>query len=82
MRRRKQELLRLAEKTGYDLRSRFVGRRMQVLLENEEQPGRLSGHTSNFLRVFLPDAVAKPNDLLEVDLVDNAPDGLIGVVVS
>lgn len=82
MHRRKQELLRLAEKTGYDLRSRFVGRRMQVLLENEEQPERLSGHTSNFLRVFLPGAVGKPNDLLEVDLVDNAPDGLIGVVVS
>ena len=82
MRRRKQELLRLAEKTGYELRSRFVGRRMQVLLENEEQEGRLSGHTSNFLRVFLPNAVAKPNDLLEVDLIDNAPDGLIGVVVS
>lgn len=81
MRRRKQELLRLAEKTGYELRSRFVGRRMSVLLENEEKAGCSSGHTSNFLRVSLPEGSGKPNDLVEVDLIENAPDGLIGAIV-
>ena len=80
IRRRKQELLRLAEKTGYELRSQFVGRKMQVLFEQEEKDGYLSGHRGNFLRVSVRSVRVKPNDLVEVHLVANAPDGLIGEV--
>lgn len=79
MRRRKQELLRLAEKTAFDLRQQFVGRKMSVLLENETKPGYLSGHTANFLRVWVPAEGRKPNDLIDVTLVGNEPDGLIGL---
>lgn len=79
IRRRKQELLRLAEKTGFELRQKFVGRKMKVLLENESKPGFLSGHTDNFLRVWVPAENRKPNDLIEVTLVSNEPDGLIGL---
>ena len=79
IRRRKQELLRLAEKTGFELRQKFVGRKMKVLLENESKPGFLSGHTDNFLRVWVPAENRKPNDLIEVTLVGNEPDGLIGL---
>jgi threonylcarbamoyladenosine tRNA methylthiotransferase MtaB len=79
IRRRKQELLRLAEKMAFELRRQFIGRRMQVLLENETKPGYLSGHTANFLRVWIPAAGRKPNDLVEVDLIGNEPDGLIGI---
>lgn len=79
IRERKQRLLRLAEKTGFELRQRFVGRRMKVLLENETKPGFLSGHTANFLRVWVPAGTHKPNDLIEVQLVGNEPDGLIGL---
>ncbi len=79
IRERKQKLLRLAEKTGFELRERFVGRKMQVLLENETKPGFLSGHTANFLRVWVPTRTHKPNELIEVQLVGNEPDGLIGL---
>lgn len=79
IRERKQRLLRLAEKTGFELRERFVGRKMQVLLENETKPGFLSGHTANFLRVWVPTRTHKPNELIEVTLVGNEPDGLIGL---
>ncbi len=78
LRRRKQELLRLAEKTSFELRGRFVGRKMEVLLENEEKEGWISGHTANFLRVWVPKGTYKANELIEADLVDNEPDGLIG----
>jgi threonylcarbamoyladenosine tRNA methylthiotransferase MtaB len=78
IRSRKQELLRLAEKTAFDLRQRFVGRRMEVLLENETKPGFLSGHTANFLRVWLPAGTCQANDLVEVELIGNEPDGLVG----
>ncbi len=81
MRQRKQELLRLAEKTAFELRERFVGRQMSVLLENgeESRPGFLSGHTPNFLRVWIPAGLHLPNDLIEVKLIGNEPDGLVGV---
>lgn len=80
LQRRKQELLRLAEKTAFSLRQRFVGRRMEVLLENETKPGFIAGHTPNFLRVWVPDVGHGPNALLEVELVSNEPDGLVGKI--
>ncbi len=80
MRERKQQLLRLAEKTAFELRQQFVGRSMEVLLENETKPGFISGHTANFLRVWVPAGEHKPNDLVEARLMGNEPDGLIGVV--
>lgn len=79
IRRRKQQLLRLAEKASFELRQRFVGRKMKVLLENETKPGFLSGHTENFLRVWVPARTHQPNDLIEVELIGNEPDGLIGL---
>lgn len=80
---RKQILLRLAEKTSFKLRERFVGRTMSVLLENSEdsRPGFLCGHTANFLRVWVPQGLHKPNDLIDVKLVANEPDGLLGTPV-
>ncbi len=80
--RRKQELLRLAEKTGFKLRDRFIGRQMSVLLESEEgKPGYLSGHTDNFLRVWVPAQSHKPNEMIDVELIGNEPDGLIGKIL-
>jgi threonylcarbamoyladenosine tRNA methylthiotransferase MtaB len=80
IRTRKQTLLRLAEKTSFELRQKFVGRTMSVLLENgdEGKPGFLSGHTPNFLRVWVPTGTYKANQLIEVELVGNEPEGLIG----
>lgn len=80
---RKQRLLRLAEKTGFQLREQFIGRRMSLLLENEEKEGRfIGGHTPNFLRVWVPKSNLQPNDLIFVELLENGPDGFIGKVVS
>lgn len=81
MNQRKQALLRLAEQRGFALRNQFVGRTMSVLLEQSEEarPGFLSGHTENFLRVWVRSGSYKPNDLIDVELVANEPDGLIGI---
>lgn len=76
---RKQRLLRAAERCAFDLRERFIGRKMSVLLEKETKSGFLSGHTANFLRVWIPMGAHQPNDLIEVRLIGNEPDGLIGL---
>ena len=79
MKTRKNELLRLAEQTAYELRQKFVGRRMKVLLENgDDKPGYLSGHTENFLRVFVEAKNYKPNEIIECELIENTPEGFIG----
>lgn len=80
IRTRKQFLLRSAEKTSFDLRQRFVGRKMSVLLENSEE-GFLTGHTENFLRVWVPSHAHQPNELIQVELIGNRPDGLLGKVL-
>lgn len=79
IKQRKSELINFAEKMSFELRSRFCGRKMSVLLENEEDmPGYISGHTENFLRVYLPKENLKPNQIVDAELVENTPAGLIG----
>ncbi|MBI5272459.1 MAG: tRNA (N(6)-L-threonylcarbamoyladenosine(37)-C(2))-methylthiotransferase MtaB [Chlamydiia bacterium] len=81
MQSRKQQLLRLSEKAAFALRSRFVGRQMAILFENEEKEGEISGHTSNFLRVTVPKGSVRPNDLVRVNVMENTPEGLKGIVL-
>ncbi len=77
---RKQELLRRAELHAFHLREKYIGRKVSVLLEGDETtlPGYLSGHTANFLPVFVEKKQHKANDLVDVECIENRPDGLIG----
>ena len=56
---------------------------MVVLTESmdEKRKEGIFGHTSNFLPVWIPGCFT-PNLLVEVDLIENTPDGLIGKKVS
>lgn len=79
-RARKQVLMRLAEKHAFELREKYVGRTMSVLTERRD--GGVSGHTENFLQVMLPDVDLEPNTLIDVELVENGPRGLVGKLKS
>jgi threonylcarbamoyladenosine tRNA methylthiotransferase MtaB len=78
MKQRKTQLQHLAERTAFDLREQFLGKRMHVLLEGEEEAGFLSGHTENFLKVSLPAEGIRPNELIACELIENTPIGFIG----
>lgn len=80
---RKQEILRLSEKIAFELREKYVGSRMWVLTESrdKERPHLISGHTENFLLVLIENAHLESNQLVEVDLVANTPEGLIGFLI-
>lgn len=84
IKQRKQEVLRQSEKTAFELREQFIGRRMTILTENLDpnKPGQICGHTDNFLMVWVDSQSHGQNELVEVDLVANTPEGLIGKVVS
>lgn len=79
-RNRKQEVLREDEKASYELRKEYVGKKMSILTEGGE--GAISGHTENFLPVILPGEKMEPNQLIDVELIENTPKGLIGRVIS
>jgi len=81
IRERKQILLRLAEQVAFDLRALFVGRVMPVLLEGETEGDLISGHTPNFLRVWIPKEGRSANEVVNVHLEENRPDGFVGRVV-
>ncbi|MDN3509631.1 MAG: tRNA (N(6)-L-threonylcarbamoyladenosine(37)-C(2))-methylthiotransferase MtaB [Candidatus Neptunochlamydia sp.] len=75
---RKDRLLRCAEKNAYDLRQTFIGNEFSALLETEEKPGYLIGHTENFLPIYVPKENLRPNTLIKVKCTGNNPEGLIG----
>lgn len=74
---RKQEVLRLSEQFAYELRESYIGKRMFVLTETANAKW-MSGHTDNFLEVLIDHPGLQSNQLIEVELVANTPEGLIG----
>lgn len=80
IKKRKHEVLRTAEEVAFELRQRYVGRTMQVLTESKDplRPGEISGHTANFLNVWIAEDNLLPNSLVNVELLENTPAGLIG----
>lgn len=81
---RRQAVLRAEERASYRLRERFLGRRMKILTEtgDKTRPHEIAGHTENFLLVWIPKRNLKPNEIVEVDLVKNTPQGFVGEVVA
>jgi len=77
---RKQEVLRLAEQLSFALRETYLHRRMMVLTEGQEEgsPHEIVGHTANFLPVRIQDPSLASNQLVEVELTENTPSGLLG----
>lgn len=74
---RKHILLREAEKLSFDLRDDFLGKEMDVLIEDYDKECA-QGHTDNFLNVKIEKGYYRPNDIVKVYLKENTPEGLIG----
>ncbi|MBM3198598.1 MAG: tRNA (N(6)-L-threonylcarbamoyladenosine(37)-C(2))-methylthiotransferase MtaB [Chlamydiae bacterium] len=81
---RKRRVLTVAEETAFALRNRYVGQRAQVLIEGKEEQQMSFGHTEHFLPVLVraSEGPLHANQLVEVLLEENSPEGLIGRVVA
>lgn len=84
IKKRKQEVLRTSEEIAHQLREQFVGRTMKVLTESRDphRPGEISGHTENFLNVWIADENLEPNSLVLATFIENTPMGLIGQICT
>ncbi len=80
---RKRMVLEQAEIFSFSLRAEYVGRTMPVLVESEDKKEKnlFSGHTANFLPVLIRSDAVKSNDLVQVQIIDNSAEALIGRVV-
>lgn len=78
--RRKQILLRASEQIAFDLRQRYIGRTLEVLLEDQEGD-YFTGHSANFLRILVPAMGRSSNELIKVRCTENRPDGLLAEVL-
>lgn len=80
IRERKGEVLRVAEQTAFLLRNRFVGMRQWLLTEKIDPQAAewIGGHSENFLPILIPSSGFSANQLIEVELLENSPNGLIG----
>ncbi len=79
---RKQRLLRLTEQHAFELRKSYVGKKRSVLFERAENGIFSSGHTDNFLPVIVEGASVQANDLLDVVLIENREDVLVGKLLT
>jgi threonylcarbamoyladenosine tRNA methylthiotransferase MtaB len=77
---RKMEIIKLSEENAFNLRQLWVGRKVSVLLEARDE-NKIKGHTDNFLEVIIEDTALQPNTIVDVILVENRSDALIGKVV-
>lgn len=77
---RKEELAIAADKAAFANREKYLHRTMEVLLE-EGDDHFISGHTSNFLQVQLSRGPYRPNELVQVEILENTPLGLKGKVL-
>lgn len=77
--KRKAIVLEQAERLAFELREQYVGRTMRVLLETEKGE-HMVGHTDNFLTVLVPKGNLTSNQLVQVNLIENRPEGLWGTL--
>ena len=78
IKQRKNEILRLAEEFAFDMRQKYIGRHLNILTEKVDSSDLIMGRSVNFVPVQIPKGDLAPNQLVDVLITDNSPQGLIG----
>jgi threonylcarbamoyladenosine tRNA methylthiotransferase MtaB len=79
---RSARMMALGKRSARQFRSRFLGRTMPVLWEDDSGEGLWSGHTANYLRVYAQSDKNLANQMLAAKLVEEYADGLMGEIVN
>ena len=74
---RKAKIEQLVRERTFQMRQKFIGRRMEVLLENTKSSIEISGHTENFLEVMLPRKNCCPNQIITAEITENTKEGFL-----
>jgi threonylcarbamoyladenosine tRNA methylthiotransferase MtaB len=79
---RTARMMALGKQSARLFQSRFLGRTMVVLWEDDSGEGLWSGYTANYLRVYAQSDKNLANQMLAVKLVEEYADGLVGEIVN
>lgn len=79
-RRRREIILQRAEEHAFALREKYLSKTMLVLTEKVDPSvlGMIPAHTDNFLKVWVKGDCRQANELIEVQILENNSDGLVG----
>lgn len=81
MARRSDEMIRLGRSMSLAFHQGFIGRTLEVLVEEYQAGEALEGFTRNYIRTHLPAGSALSNEIVAVRLDEASPDGARGRVV-
>ena len=80
--KRKKVLEEEAKKAAFNLREKFIGKELEILLENEFDKSKkyIGGISRNGLMIFLEKCKLAPNDLVRAKVSKNAQEHLLATV--
>lgn len=82
-RKRRNKILRiLSEKKRHYFYEQMIGKKLQVLFEEENSNGKMKGYTSNYIRVVNDYNKAQVNSLINVKLTEINEDGMCSGKIS
>ncbi len=74
---RSNRLQELSEKKKMDYYRRFIGKKLSVLFESDNNKGMISGFTENYIKVEIPFDQGLVNKIVEVELLELSESGKI-----
>ncbi|WP_227767528.1 tRNA (N(6)-L-threonylcarbamoyladenosine(37)-C(2))-methylthiotransferase MtaB [Zhaonella formicivorans] len=75
---RSKEMIALGEKMAQSFARKFLGKSMEVLVEQRDGNGLWEGHTGNYLKVKFASEQELRGELVQVNLKELAKDSLLG----
>ncbi len=77
---RSQRMLALAEESAENFSQQFLDKIMPILWEKQSGDGLWSGHTDNYIKVYIKSSEDLTNRLVPVKLVEVSGDGVWGTI--
>ncbi len=80
--RRRVSLSKASEQAAFDLRDKYIGKTISVLVEEDDslREGYMQGYSEHFILVSFPKKNVRKNDIVSVKIMENHPDGLVGEI--
>lgn len=80
--RRAKQMADVAQKNKHEYEQRFVGKTLRILVEEQNQEGLWTGHSSNYLFVAFPGEGIQSGDFVDVKLTEAGKNHLLGEIIS
>lgn len=74
------ELIALSEELNYEYNKKFLNTTQSLIIEEKVNDSYMVGHTSNYLKVFLPLDESLIKKMVDIDIIDVRKDRILGKI--